>query len=308
MKKTILTVFAFLAIFGFTVSGALSQVTWGNPYLVTPPAPPATKYVDIEFYPSYDVLTGQQDDSDDNWSQVMSTAGASSTLTFNETSITGQGLKSVFAPPVGTEYIIDADTVAMVVGGEPVALVPQPFIPTTGGAFTSIAAGPDGKLYVLFDKTQAAQTDPIEQYLLVGESNWEEVTVRFSPRSLNLGSKGKWVTCKISDFPGDYTPAEVDMDRVCIVAVNGKFLAENGDPICSKDSGGPYNNRNKKKLMVKFDRQDLADFITANPITDEPNIAKITVAGYSKDGELQFYGEDDTIKTKPAKPPKKNSK
>jgi hypothetical protein len=180
-----------------------------------------------------------------------------------------------------------------------VALDPQPFIPTLEGEFTSIAAGPDGKLYVLFDASDGSQ------YLLEGTSliPWDIVKVRFSPRSLNLGSNGNWVTCKISDFPDGYTPADVDMDRVCIVAVNGKFLAETADPICSKDSGGPFNNRNKKKLIVKFDRKELAAFIAANPITDEPNIAKITVTGYGTDETLQFYGED-TIKTKPAKPPK----
>ena len=33
MKKTIITVFAFLVIFGFAVSGAMAQTwTWNDPY------------------------------------------------------------------------------------------------------------------------------------------------------------------------------------------------------------------------------------------------------------------------------------
>ena len=299
MKKTIITVFAFIILFGFAVSSVIAQEwSWSQPITIT--APTSGYYEDIEFFPLYPAISGRVSESvNDDYEPLILGGTLTSSLTFTNVAIAGQGIKSVFAPPVGTEYIIDADTVALRNGSGYVALDPQPFIPTLEGEFTSIAAGPDGKLYVLFDASDSSQ------YLLEGTSliPWEVVKVRFSPRSLNLGSNGNWVTCKISDFPDGYTPADVDMDRVCIVAVNGKFLAETANPICSKDSGGPFNNRNKKKLIVKFDRKELAAFIAANPITDEPNIAKITVTGYGTDETLQFYGED-TIKTKPAKPPK----
>ena len=213
MKKTIITVFAFMVVFGFAVSGAMAQVTWSNPYPITPPTVPATKYVEIEYFPLNNVLTGKDDR--DGFSQVITTtAVAPTTLTFGDTVITGQALKSVIAPPAGIEYAIDADTVAIVVGNnEYDALDPQPFVPINEGEFKSIAVGDDGTLYVLFE------ADNGSQYLLVGYSNWEIVTVRFAPRFLNLGSNGNWVTCKISDFPDGYAPADVDMDRVCIVAV-----------------------------------------------------------------------------------------
>jgi len=131
------------------------------------------------------------------------------------------------------------------------------------------------------------------------EAPWETVNVSFSPRSLNLGSNGRWVTCKISDLPEGYIPADIDLDTVCIVNVNGTVLEENGGSICAKDSGGKHNNRGKKKLKVKFDQKDLADAIAANP-GEDPSTAVITVEGSGLDDVLQFSGED-TIKVKPAK-------
>jgi hypothetical protein len=131
------------------------------------------------------------------------------------------------------------------------------------------------------------------------EESWETVNVRFSPRSLNLGSNGRWVSCTISGLPEGYLPADIDMGTLCIVEVNGMVLEGDGGPICSKDSGAKYNNRGASKLKIKFDRKDLADAITE--YSDEsPDNATITVEGYGLDGILQFYG-DDTIKVKPAK-------
>jgi hypothetical protein len=135
--------------------------------------------------------------------------------------------------------------------------------------------------------------------LMAQEEFWEKVTVRFSPRSLNLGSNGRWVTCKISDLPEGYTPADIDMDTLCIVEVNGMLLDDDGGPICTKDSGKSSKKHAKKKLKVKFDRRALADFISEYP-GENPDNATITVEGYGLDGVLQFYGED-TIKVKPAK-------
>ncbi len=289
MKKSIISACALLVMLYCAATAAVAQDwSWAAPAPITPSA---ASYVDIEFYPDYPAVSGLIAGGTLYEPLVLETA-VPSALTFTDPDITGQGIKSVFAPPVGLEYVIDADTIA---GPDGLALDAQPFIPTTDGAFTSIAAGPDGRLYILFT------ADSGSQYLLEGTSlnPLETVTVRFSPRSLNLGSKGKWVNCKISDFPEGYAPADIDMDSICIVAVNGVFLAEDAAPICSRDSGGPYNNRNPEKLIVKFDRRDLQEFIAANPGL-LPNLASITVAGASLDGLVQLYGED-TIKTKAAK-------
>jgi hypothetical protein len=324
MKKTIITLFAFLILFGFAVSGAMAQ-TWSEPQKITN----ANPFDDFMAFPDFDVLRGLVDETANPlvWEDVTtatevvpSVLAETPHVAFNNTD------EFVIAPPAGIKYGVYGTTVGMWVAGsgqsgEYAPLDLQPNLPedtTTpdvgdalAGSFTHIAAGSDGTLYVIFEDDATG-----EQYLLVGDSNWEEVTVRFSPRSLNLGSQGRWVTCKISGFPKNedeyqYTPADVDMDRVCIVAINGVFLAETDKLICSKDSGGPFNNRNKRKLMIKFDRQKLAAEIlaqynaAASPDDFDLKNIKITVAGYGgQDDALQFFGED-TIK---AKVPKKLKK
>jgi hypothetical protein len=272
------------------VSGVAAQDwEWSQPKVITPDS----AYLDIEFSPDYTEVNGSVD-----WSSYAPLAFAgtkASTLTFSDDTIDGNGIKSVFAPPVGFEYIIDVDTIAMVTEYNDITLASQPIIPTQDGELSSIAAGPDGELYVLFD------ADNGTQYLLKGTSQnpLEEVTIRFTPRKLNLGSKGRWVSCKIRDLPEDYLPADFDLETVCIVVVNGVFLAEEGDPICAKDSGWPAKNKGKKKVKIKFDRRELADFITDYPGQD-PAVAAIKVIGaVGLDGML-FYGED-VIKVKPAK-------
>lgn len=316
MRKTIITLCAFVMLFSFAVSGAMAQ-TWSGPQKITNTEVP---FYDFVVFPDSEVLNGCDDADPPTCSVVMTTTAQTGTLgspvnNFNEQ----EKEDSVIAPPAGIKYGVFGTTVGMWVegpgggSGEYVRLAVQPNVPVDAenkafaGSFTHIAAGSNGTLYVIFT-TEPADPDPVEQYLLVGESNWEEVTVRFTPRALNTGSNGRWVTCKISDFPDQYTPANVDLETVCIVAINGIFLSETDNgPICSKDSGGPSNNRNKNKLMVKFDRYRLASFIYVNQNTEDPETAVITVAGYSTDGSLQFYGVDDTIKIIPKEPkgPKK---
>lgn len=295
MKKTIITVFAFVVLFGFAVSGSMAQVTWswGEPITIT--ATP--KIVDIEGYPSYTEIYGSSNGT--TFSPLSPYLGTTlpSTLKFSDLAI-DSALKSVFDPG-GVEYGIDKDTVGVWNGTSYDALVEQPYVPyDTAASFKSIAVGTDGRLYVLYEKD-----DLTEQYLLVGTPSilWTVVTVRFTPRSLNLGSQGNWVTCKISDLPNGYRSSDIDLDpdRLCIVAINDIYLDE-ADRICH-DTEGPSGLG--KKLMVKFSRGVLITLISNNPGLD-PNSAKITLAGYSKDEQLQFYG-DDTIKTKLPKKPKK---
>jgi hypothetical protein len=296
MKKTIITICAFVMLFGFAVSGAMAEVTWswGEPITIT--ATP--KIVDIEGYPLYSEIYGSSNGT--SFSPLSPDLGNTlpSILQFLAPAIDSV-LKSVFDPG-GVEYGIDADAVGVWNGTSYDALlIEQPYVPyNTEASFKSIAAGTDGTLYVLYEKG-----DLSEQYLLVGTPSilWTVVTVRFTPRSLNLGSQGNWVTCKISDLPSGYRSSDIDLsaDRLCIVAINDIYLDE-ADRICH-DTEGPSGLG--KKLMVKFSRGDLITLISNNPGSD-PNSAKITLAGYSKDEKLQFYG-DDTIKTKLPKKPKK---
>ena len=293
MRKTIITLCAFLTIFSFAVTGVMAQTwTWN------PPAQITNGVFFDDFVVIDDVLNGCVEGS----CEPLATSGPGTGIeTFTNEVFVTPAVEYVDTPPLGVRYGIDPNTVAMWDVSAYVALDVQPTVPDgVTGTFAHIAAASDGTLYVIFENEDTAQ------YLLIGKPPflWEIVKVRFTPRSLNLGSKGKWVTCKISDFPKNedeyqYTPADVDLDNFCIVMINDTLLDQ---PICSKDSNGPVNNRNKKKLMVKFDRK-----VLIGQIDSEATSAKITVAGYSLDDTLQFYGED-TIKTKPAKTPKPKKK
>jgi hypothetical protein len=204
----------------------------------------------------------------------------------------------VAVPPFA---VIDVDTVGILSGSTYVATSQQPTVPSATGAFKYIAASYDGtttSLYVIYETT----TIPVEQHVITGTATmeWDNATVRITPRSLNLGSNGNWVTCKISGLTG-HTWDEVGLASLCIVGINDSLIAT---PICV-DTTGPSNTKNEKKMMVKFDRRSLADEISAwivdNPDAD-PTSTKITIA-YT-DGTLNFYGED-TIKTKVPKKSKK---
>jgi len=296
MKRTLVMMVMFLAVFGFCITGAMAQATWtwSDPITLTVTAPDV--FVDIEAYPDYTELSGSFNGT--TFEPIASYLGGTlpSTLQFSVSDVSSP-LKSVTGPN-GVVYVIDGDTVGFQLPqATPTAFAQddQPFIPTLSGEFISIAVGSDGTLYVLFQTT----TEPITQYLLQGTPPM--ATVRFTPRKLNLGSQGNWVTCKISELPNGYSPKDINLDSLYIVAINDTVLDELSR--IGRDSNGPANNHSKRKLMVKFDRGDLATLISDNP-GSEPNSAKITVSGYSQDGSLQFYG-NDTINTKVPKKPKK---
>ena len=120
-------------------------------------------------------------------------------------------------------------------------LDPQPNVPDGSDWQHSnhIAAGPDGKLYVLFECNVMAQ-----QYLLDRNSSYPlgSSDSKVLAESLSiLEAMEDWVTCKISDFPDGYTPADVDLDkRFALSPSMVNSLLKLHDPICRKDSGGPF--------------------------------------------------------------------
>ena len=103
-------------------------------------------------------------------------------------------------PSLGLKYGIDANTVGMWDSNaeEYVALNEQPNVPNdVTGSFKYIAAGPDGSLYVIFEETVSLENP--RQYVVIGTPPiaWGFWSMSSSPRrSLNLGSNGRWITCK----------------------------------------------------------------------------------------------------------------
>jgi hypothetical protein len=295
VRKTIITVLAFWILFGFAVSGVMAQTTWtwDTPALIDNVG---IFFTDFKAFPDYPELRGL-DPADDSWNMLTTLDFTGSTTVINGTLNLNDIVDSVAAPPFA---LIDLDTVGIWDGSSYVELALQPTVPDLAGAFAHIAAGTDGTLYVIFEDITKTQ------YVLTGTPNtftWEEATVRFTPRSLNLGSNGKWMTCKVNAVAG-HTWDEVELSKLCIVGINDELITV---PVCV-DTTGPSNKNNSKKMMVKFDRKalagEIAAQIAANPDLD-PTSTKITLA-YT-DGTLSFYG-DDTIKTKPAKVKKPKKK
>lgn len=289
MKKIIITVFAFLALFGFAVSGAMAQ-TWETFKFITE-ATPTPILVNIQV--GDDWLEG----TDNNTDWVDLTQGdivIDSFEPFGDSDF-GDGTPVSVIGPNGVEYVIDENTVGYRLptcqpGGSEAPLIAfavQPIVPADG-KFVAITVSDDSTVYILFELSVPAAEGQDKQYILAGTSFWTDAMVRFMPRSLNQSSHGKWVTCKVSGLPDGYAPADVNLESLCIVSVNGETLA---DPI-ERSSDGPFNNRNKRKLMVKFDRAALID-----AIPDVTGNVEVTVVGTLGEDALPFFATD-TFKTK----------
>jgi len=100
--------------------------------------------------------------------------------------------------------------------------------------------------------------------------------VDFDPDTLNLNSKGKWVTAYI-ELPEGYNVSDIDVSSV---------LLNDGVPAETKWVGiGDYDGDGIIDLMVKFDRAAVQSILDAG---DE---VEVTVSGELTDSTL-FEGTD----------------
>lgn len=99
----------------------------------------------------------------------------------------------------------------------------------------------------------------------------------FTPTTLNLASQGKWVKVEIEP-PEGYSAEDIVVDRV---------MLEDAIPVnWSKIAG--------KKLMLKFDRSDLEDILTASGPPVKP--AEFKISGRLSDGtSFEGYSEPITL-------------
>lgn len=287
MKKTIITVVAFIVVFGFAFSGAMAQTwTWNDPYPVT--IPTGGKYVKIAADPASNALYGI--DFIGAVSSVITTTAVTASPNAPDTLL--ESAVDLVVGFGGVVYVTDADTVGVWNGTSFIAFldVQQPKVPDGEiGTFKNIASGNNGKLYVLFEVSDT------EQYILVGNPPVTAIPadVKITPQSLNLGSNGNWVTCRIG-LPAGYSVADIDLASICITSIDDDDTIT---PIC-RAAGSPSSVG--RTLMVKFSRGELADVITA--VSPGASSVTITVTGSGGDGEGAFvFTGDDTIKTKPAK-------
>jgi hypothetical protein len=83
-----------------------------------------------------------------------------------------------------------------------------------------------------------------------------ETTMDFDPDTLNLKSKGEWVTAYI-EFPEGYNVSDIDVSTMLL---NGTIPVNVEAPTAI----GDYDGDGVQDLMVKFDRAELIDYIIAN--------------------------------------------
>lgn len=237
MKKTIITVFAFLIIFGVAITGATAQTwTWQYAPVTSPPA-----ISKLTVNPATNDLYGLSGNTVE--AIVLGEVGPVATPLSNPAM---SGFIDIASGYQGAVYVITSNSVSSCIPGEGCSFIDtQPDVPTgTTGTFIDIAAGKNGKLFVLYD-------DIGTQYVLTGNPPiTEALVVKLNPQSLNLGSKGNWVTCLIQLPGGDIegiTPTSV-------VIKNFKIDDIDHEVTIPMDSNAPYSFTADGKLMVKFVR------------------------------------------------------
>jgi len=103
-----------------------------------------------------------------------------------------------------------------------------------------------------------------------------QATIDINPDTLNLNSKGKWITCYI-ELPGDY---DVEDIKVSTIKLNDEVPAE------SRPTGiGDCDGDGIVELMVKFDRSAVQEILEAG------DDVEITVTG-ELDVDTKFEGSD----------------
>jgi len=108
-------------------------------------------------------------------------------------------------------------------------------------------------------------------------------TIDIDPDTLNLRSRGKWITCYI-ELPEDYNVRDIDVSTIKL-----------NDTICAQPRPiaiGDYDNDTIPDLMVKFNRTEVISYILANvDITERFMTITLTVTGKLNDG-TPFQGSD----------------
>jgi hypothetical protein len=90
-----------------------------------------------------------------------------------------------------------------------------------------------------------------------------EAQIKFTPRTLNLKSKGKWVLATIELLSPNFDASRIDLSSVCITEdQNGWIYAHSDSNYTKKKAHKRFKKKKARKLKVKFDRQALIGMIT----------------------------------------------
>jgi hypothetical protein len=158
-----------------------------------------------------------------------------------------------------------------------IEVIPEPDADPTDTYTLEVSA--EGKTIVLAENVPIGEI-PSQPYIIKStETTVIQIipaTIDFHPGTLNLKSKGKWVTTYI-ELPEDYDASNID---VSTIRLNDEVQAE-----ANPTEIGDYGGDGIADLMVKFDRSAVQEILE---VGDE---VKITVAGELTDG-TPFEGSD----------------
>jgi hypothetical protein len=143
--------------------------------------------------------------------------------------------------------------------------------------------------------------------LIIDYTEPPPATIDFHPNTLNLKSKGKWVTCYIELEGHDVEDINIETIAITSIAVNGED-AEVIDDIPAEDHPtevGDYDGDGIPDLMVKFDRQwvqeSIADLMLKfdrQSIQDAASVvglAKVKIKIYFETDSTGFEGFDEVV-------------
>jgi len=108
--------------------------------------------------------------------------------------------------------------------------------------------------------------------------------INIDPDTLNLKSKGNWITCYI-ELPEGYSVENIDVSTVRLIVANGNVPAE-----LSLTQIGDHDNDGIPDLMVKFSRSAVQAIVSVGEV-------ELTVIG-RVDG-IPFEGRDNIRSIKP---------
>jgi len=131
-----------------------------------------------------------------------------------------------------------------------------------------------GQVYGFWDDGTPFTIDlyGVETYLHINLIEEVDVDVKIHPKTLNLSSPGRWVTCEIF-IPEDYNAADVNSSSILLEdQISADWL---------------WFNEKQNVLMVKFSRTALQEIL-------EPGEVELTVRGSFENGT--YFQGSDTIR------------
>jgi len=143
-----------------------------------------------------------------------------------------------------------------------------------------------GMYTVKLNVTNALGFCSIEQKQIQIEAQKIAISLDIDPDTLNLKSKGKWITAYI-ELPEGYNVGDIDISSILL---NGTIPVDPNAPTAV----GDYDGDGVADLMVKFDRTAVCEFILSKGITFG-NVT-LTVSGRLYNG-TEFEG-CDTIRVR----------